>query len=515
METQCSNRSLRNIFLCLVTVFLVLFFVVSASASSKSKGDVAAIKKDIAAFIGKHAKEFTSVADAIWSYAELGFQEVKSSKAMKQLLEKNGFKIETGVAGMPTAIVATWGTGSPVIGFSGEYDALPGLSQKPVSHKEPVVEGAPGHGCGHNLLGVTGASSAIALKYVMEKYNLPGTIKYFGSPAEESGSSKIFMARSGIYDGTDVVLDNHPGNKFQVKSGVSTSALMLLRITYTGNSAHAASAPWDGTSALDAANIMGVSVEFIREHLYFTNRIHYTIQEGGAWPNIVPDKAVIMAYIRDTDDRLPQTFEKFKNCVKAGAIATGCSYDLQVIKAYHQKHSNDTLAKMIYENMKKIGAPDWSRAEQKYAKEIQKGMGKEQTGLPVEPKFTPPPAVFTGGGSTDVGEISLVAPVATLKTPCWPIKVPAHSWGTVAVGSTSIGHKGMLTGAEILASTAVDLIAQPEQLEKVKAEFKELSEKIPYKSYVPDDVGPALDLFDNEMAKWRPLMEPHYIVPKK
>ena len=502
---------LRSSMICMI-IAVTIFLPISASAATQV--DLASAKNDISIFLDDHAEEFSSVADAIWSYAELGFQEFKSSDALKQLLEKYGFKVEMGVAGMPTAIVATWGTGSPVIGFTGEYDALPGLSQKAVSHKDPIVEGAPGHGCGHNLLGTTGASSAITLKHVMQKYGMSGTIKFFGCPAEESGSSKIFMARSGVFNGTDVVLDNHPANKFNVSSGTNTSALMLLKITYIGKSAHAGSAPWDGVSALDAANIMGVSVEYLREHLYFTHRIHYTIQEGGAWPNIVPDKAVVMAYVRDTDDRLPKTFEKFKNCVRAGAIATGCSYDLQVIKAYHQKHSNDALAKLMYENMKEIGVPDWSSEEQTYAKEIQKNMGKDQTGLPDKPIFTPPPAVFTGGGSTDVGEISLVAPVASLSTPCWPKEIPAHSWGTVAVGSTSIGHKGMLTGVNVLTSTGIDLIAKPEQLEKVKAEFKELSAQIPYKSYVPNEVGPALNMFDNEMAKWRPLMNRYYTDPQ-
>ncbi len=500
---------------CGIGVLLMAMASLPALASTAvTQVDFEAAKSDAVAFLDGHTEELASVADAIWSYAELGFQEFKSSDVLKRLLEKYGFKVEMGVAGMPTAMVATWGSGGPVIGFTGEYDALPGLSQKAVPYKEPVVEGAPGHGCGHNLLGTTGAASAIALKHAMEKHGISGTVKFFGCPAEESGSAKIFMAREGIFDGTDVVLDNHPANKFEAESGAHTSALMLLRITFTGKSAHAGSAPWDGVSALDAANIMGVAVEYLREHLYFTNRIHYIIQEGGAWPNIVPDKVVVMAYVRDTDDRLPETYKKFENCVKAGALASGCSYDVQVIKAYHQKHSNDALAELIYKNMEQIGLPKWAEEEQSFAKEVQKNMGKDQTGLPDKLIFTPPPAVFTGGGSTDVGEISLVAPVATLNTPCWPKGIPGHSWGVVAVGSTSIGHKGMLIGAKVLTSTAVDLIADPEQLKKVKDEFGELSERIPYQPYVPKEVGPELDMFEGEMAKWRPLMEPHYVEPK-
>ncbi|MDR9770675.1 amidohydrolase [Acetomicrobium sp.] len=507
-------RTVKTVRVWVIGIVLVVVTALFVSTSLAAPVNIDAVKNDAAAFIHDHSEEFISVSDAIWSYAELGFQEFKSSEALKKLLEKYGFKVEMGVAGMPTAMVATWGSGKPIIGFTGEYDALPGLSQKAVPYKEPLVEGAPGHGCGHNLLGTTGVASAIALKHVIEKHSIPGTVKFFGCPAEESGSAKIFMVREGIFDDTDVVLDNHPGNEYEVQSGAHTSALKLYRITFIGKSAHAGSAPWDGVSALDAANIMGVAVEYLREHLYFTHRIHYIIQEGGSWPNIVPDKVVVVAYVRDTDDRLPTTCEKFENCVKAGAIASGCSYDVQVIKAYHQKHSNDTLANLIYKNMEKVGLPKWTNEEQSFAKEVQKNMGKDQTGLPDKPIFTPPPTVFTGGGSTDVGEISLVAPVATLDTPCWPKEIPGHSWGVVAVGSMSIGHKGMLLGAKVLASTAVDLLTDAEQLKKVKAEFAELSERIPYQAYVPEEIGPELDLFEDEMSKWRPLMEPHYKEPK-
>lgn len=505
MKGMISQRVRRAGLIGLLFVMTVCF-----PATAASQVDVPSAKNEAYAFLDGNSGDFISTADAIWSYAELGFQEFKSAEALKKLLEKHGFGVQMDIAGMPTAMVATWGEGTPVIGFTGEYDALPGLSQKTVAHKDPVVSDAPGHGCGHNLLGTTGAAAAIALKHVMETNKFPGTVKFFGCPAEESGSAKIFLARDGIFNGTDVILDNHPGNSFKSESGAHTSALKLLNITFTGKAAHAGSAPWDGRSAADAATIMGVAIEHLREHLYFTHRIHYIVQQGGAWPNIVPDKVVVIAYVRDSDERLPDTYERFLNCVKAGALASGCEYNVEVVKAYHQKHSNDALAKLIFENMKQVGLPEWTEEEQAFAREIQKNMGKKETGLPDEFVFTPPPAVFTGGGSTDVGEISLVVPVATVGTPCYPKGIPGHSWGVVASGGMTIGHKGMIVGAKTLAATAIDILANPETLGKIKAEFGELTQKTPYIPYVPKEVGPSLDLFEQEMPKWRPMMEPFY-----
>ncbi|MBC7078533.1 MAG: amidohydrolase, partial [Synergistales bacterium] len=250
-------------------------FLSAATATMAAQVSADSLKSDIASFLDERAGEFASVADAIWSYAELGFQEFKSSEALIKLFEKYGFSIEKNVSGIPTAFIATWGSGSPVIGFTGEYDALPGLSQKTVPQKEPVVAGAPGHGCGHNILGTTGAAGAIALKAAMEKSGAAGTVKFFGCPAEESGSAKIYMVRDGIFDGVDVVLDNHPGNKYDVAYGIHNSAIIGVKVRFFGKTAHAGSAPWDGVSALDAAQIMGTAIEYAREHLNVGHRIHY------------------------------------------------------------------------------------------------------------------------------------------------------------------------------------------------------------------------------------------------
>lgn len=347
------------------------------------------------------------------------------------------------------------------------------------------------------------------MKHVIEAYNLEGTIKFFGCPAEESGSAKIFMVREGIMDGVDVVLDNHPSNGFSVDYGVNSNAIFSIRVTYYGKATHAAAA-WEGISALDAVELMAEGINLLREHLPLTHRIHYVILEGGEWPNIVPDKAVVMCYIRDTDERIKDTYQKVLNCVKAGAIGTGCEYEVELIKAYHQKHSNEALARLMYENIGLVGLPKWNREELDFAKQIQKNIGVEPKGLPKEIKLVKPPEIFTGGGSTDVGEISLIAPVASVRTPCWVLGVPGHSWGIVATGSTSIAHKGLIAGAKAISCTGIDLLTKPKELKKIEAEFKEMSSKYPYKCYMKKDAKPALDLFEEEMEKWKPLMEEYY-----
>lgn len=469
------------------------------------------IKQGAAHFLDEHAEEFASISDTIWSYAELGFQEFKSSEALAKILKKYGFDVKLGVAGMPTAIVASWGSGHPAIGFLGEYDALHELSQKSLGHKEPVLEGAPGHGCGHNILGVTGVLGAIALKNVMEKHGLKGTVKFFGCPAEEAGSGKIFMVADGLFDGIDAVLDNHPGSSLSTSYGTRSSALISVKVTYSGKTSHAGGAPWLGVSALDAANIMGTAVEYLREHIHYSARIHYVILEGGGWANVVPDKVVVQAMVRGSDDRLLDTYQKFLNCVKAGAIATGCTYKVEILEASHQTHSNEALARLLYENMKTVGLPEWTNEEQQFAKEIQKNVGSDPTGLPDEIKLTPPPAVFTGGGSSDTGDVSVVAPFVSLTTPCNVKGIGGHNWGIVATGGTGIAHKGLIAGAKILAFTGVDVLTMPEELKKIRAEFGRMILRYPYVSYVPEDFKPVLDMFKEEMDRWRPLMEPYYL----
>ena len=496
---------------CNLTFILILFSIIFCNDMSYSK-IVDNYKNQAANFIDKHSQEFINISKSIWSYAELGFQEYKSSALLIKKLEKYGFKIRRNISGIPTAFIAEWGQGRPVIGITGEFDALPGLSQKAdVVTKEPLVENAPGHGCGHNILGTTGLLTAITLKTVMEQNKLKGTIKFFGTPAEESGSAKVYMVRDGFMNEVDAVLDNHPGDKFATEYGFHTNALFYFKVTFLGKAAHAAANPWDGISALDAFEVMAAGINLLREHLFLSHRIHYIIEEGGVAPNIVPDKVVVAIYVRDSDERIKDTYEKVINCVKAGALATGCTYKIELINAMHQVHVNENLAKLMYENMKKVGMPSWDKEEQDKASLLQRNFGVKQLGLPDKIELIPPPDVFIGGYSTDVGEISLVAPTATITVPTWPKGIPLHSWASCAMAPTTVAQKGMLSVAKSLTYTGIDLLNNPEVLQKIKEEFENMQKKYPYKNYLPAENLPAINMYKKDMERYRPLLEPYYI----
>jgi aminobenzoyl-glutamate utilization protein B len=492
-----------------ILILLVITVCFNNYLYSKTMDDY---KATASKFINRNSEEFINISKAIWSYSELGFQEYNSSTLLIKVLEKYGFKVQKNISGIPTAFIAEWGKGSPVIGVTGEFDALPGLSQKAgVLTREPLVENAPGHGCGHNILGTTGLLTAITLKHVMEENNLKGTVKFFGTPAEESGSAKVYMVRDGFMNGVDVILDNHPGDKFSTEYGFHTNALFYFKVTFLGKAAHAASNPWDGVSALDAFELMAHGINLLREHLFLSHRIHYVIEEGGVAPNIVPDKVVVAMYVRDSDERIKDTYEKVINCIKAAALATGTTYKINLINAIHQVHTNENLAKLMYENMKKVGIPSWNKEEQEMAIVLQKNFGVKPLGLSDRVELIPPPDTFIGGYSTDVGEISLVAPTATITVPTWPKGIPLHSWASCAMAPTSIAHKGMLAAAKALTYTGIDLLNKPEVLKKIKEDFENTKKIYPYESYLPADTKPSLDLYKKEMEIFRPQLKNFYM----
>jgi aminobenzoyl-glutamate utilization protein B len=393
------------------------------------------------AYLEQNAERFYTMADSIWAYAELGCQEYWSSALLADALEKEGFSVERGVAGMPTAFVASCGEGSPVIGFLAEFDALPGLSQKAgVSRREPVIDGSPGHGCGHNTMGTAAVAAAIATKRAMEESNIEGTIKVFGAPAEESLSGKIYMVRDGLFDGVDAVLDNHAGSSMGTEHGTGGTAVIGFNVTFYGKTAHAAAAPWQGRSALDAVELMDVAVNFLREHMEPDARIHYVITEGGEAPNIVPEKASVYYFVRAQDENVQALYDRVLKCAEGAAIATECTYETEIVTVMHQKFSNRALADVIQNNIELVGMPQWSDEEMEFARRIQREMGANETGLKNEPEEIK--EASPTGWSTDVGDVSLVVPTATLTFPVCAPGSPLHHWSVVAATPTEHRAQG-------------------------------------------------------------------------
>jgi len=454
------------------------------------------------------------MSDAIWSYAELGMQEFKSMGVLTDELEYYGFEVERGVAGMPTAFVASWGTGRPVVGLMAEYDALPGLSQNGDSpSQDPLVPGAPGHGCGHNQQGPAAIAAALALKAAMEEYGIPGTIKVFGGPAEETLISRVYMARDRLFDDLDVVLSNHGGSRFGTSYGVGGNAIFSTVFTFKGETAHAAS-PWTARSALDAVEIMNVATNFLREHLFYTNRLHYVVVDGGEAPNVVPDKATVWYFTRNTDERVEEMHEKVINCAKGAALATGTEMTYRVLSASHQSRSPRALAVLAQRNIELVGMPEWTEQEQAFAREMQKNLGKEETGLPTEVtrlRYWDPDVTFTGGGSTDMGDLKLQTASVNVGIPGAVPGDIGHHWSRTAGNYGSATHKGIVANAKAMAATLMDLLTNPDELALVREEFEAQAAEHPYKTVLPEVAEPPIELNRELMEKYRPLMEPTYI----
>ena len=510
-------------------------------------------------------KVLAEINDAIWSYAELGLEEYNTANLLINYLQKEGFEIEEGVAGMPTAFVATFANGpGPVIGVLGELDALPMLSQEQgeVNHA-PVTEVngaiAPGHACTHNTMGTGAAGTVVAVKKAMEAGKFTGTIKMFGSPAEETVISRPFMVHAGLFDDVDVVIDNHGGPGFTTSYGVSSNCNWSFSVTFHGKTAHSAGSPWVGRSALDAVQVMNVSTEYLREHLHFTSRMHYVTTEGGEGPNVVPDRATTWYYVRNSDKLIKSDFERVLNCAKAAALATGTQMEVTPYTAIHQCYRNETLANLMQENIKLVGMPEYTEEEQTFVKAMQRANGAEETGLPdnsdIDDKPKPPAAVFVGGGSSDIGEVSLVVPLTSVRFPTSAPGAIGHHWTTTAVTGSTIAHKGVVAGAQVMAATAIELLTNPEKVAEIKEEFKKMQEehfynykndgkslildengKAQYVSYLPyffgkagkyeydpengkffvpegKEVAPPVGFLAEQMAKYRPQMAKKYLTP--
>jgi len=496
-------------------VFLMILFISMIPAKEKIQDEITKEKQYVLNWLEQPetVENFGRISDAIWSFAELGLQEFKSSKLLADTLEEAGFNVERGLAGMPTCFVASYGSGKPVIGILGEFDALPMLSQNGrVPTKDPVVEGAPGHGCGHNAMGTAAAAAAIAVKNAMEEFGFQGTIKFFGSPAEETLISRPYMVRAGLFDKVDVVIDNHSSSNFSTGFGKGGNAMYSTVFTFEGKTSHGA-APWGALSALDAVEIMNVATNFLREHLFYTYRMHYVIVDGGEAPNVVPDRASVWYFVRNSDERLEAMYEKVINCAKGAALATGTKLvEIRCYSAIHQRVGNKALAEVFQKNIDLVGMPQWTEEEQAFAKALQKELGKKESGMPSKVRpLMKRTRTFVGGGSSDVAEVSRVCPTTTIRFPGQVPGAIGHHWSSVASNYGSTAWKGLNAGAKAMAASAIDLYKDPELVKKIRKEFEKFLEKNPYRSLLPEDAQPPLELNKELMNKWRLLMEKYYL----
>ncbi len=474
-----------------VFVSLLGTILISGRAFCESKADI--YKKEAMEWIRLNENALDKISLEIWSHPEPAFTEYKSSKVLSDKLIAEGFKVESGMGGMPTAFVAIYGSGRPVIGFLVEYDALPGLSQEAgVTTKKPVTAGAAGHGCGHNLLGTAQVGAAMAVKSVMQKHNLPGTIKVFGCPGEEVLGGKVFMAKTGVFDGLDICLDWHPRDRTVVNLG-SSLALNNFEVTFRGKTAHSSGTPWEGRSALDAVELMNVGVNFLREHIRPEARIHYVIPEGGKAPNVVPDYAKVWYFVRDKNRQgLDYLYGRVCKIVEGAALMTDTTYEIHMNTGVYNLLLNESLSGVLKKNMQLVGPPQFTEKEQEFAREMQKNIGKPQKGLNTKiDKFTDLDDPISGG-STDVGDVSWLAPTASFGVVCWPLAVPGHSWGIVSSDGSSVGLKGMSVASKIIAASAIDALTDPNVVEKAQAEFKEKTKDFVYKSAVPKEQKPPI-----------------------
>ena len=470
---------MRNMF------FLILFLSIATADDDWTKN-----KKAIDASIKKHQKALIKISDEIWKNAELALEEHKSSKILADYAEKNGFSLERGVAGMPTAFIATYGSGRPRIGILGEFDANAGISQKAQSTKEALIEGAPGHGCGHNLYGTGSLGAAIAIKELIAQGKIKGTIVYYGTPAEETIFGKVWFARAGLFNDLDVCMDWHPGDDMEAATQ-SSKALIDFRVKFSGKASHASADPWNGFSAVDAMELFTTGINYYREHIKPTARIHYQIERAGDVVNVVPENAQIWVRVRENDrESLNVVYERVKKMAAAGALMAEVDHEVSLISGIYEILPNRRGATAIQANFELLGPIKYTKKEMNYAKAIQKETGKKQVGMDgnIYPLKDTMPAQ---GGSTDVGDVSQLVPVVRLSTPAAPKDAPWHSWAVVACTGMSIGHKGMLQASKALGMTMVDLFENPKLIKEVKAEFNERKGKSKYKAMIPAGPPPV------------------------
>ena len=480
------------------------------------------LKVEAIAKIDERAKLVQEIIDQVFSFGELGMQEFETSKYLTGILEQNGFKVERGVAGMPTAFVATWGSGKPVIALGSDIDGIPQSNQKPAyGYFEPLVAGAPGHGEGHNSGQAVNIAAALVVKEIMEREKIPGTLKIWPGVAEEQVAGKAFLVRAGVFKDVDVTLFTHVGDDLSVGWGRSGSQAMVSALfKFRGQTAHSAGAPWRGKSALDAVMLMAQGWEYRREHLEPQQRSHYIIKDGGDQPNVVPQTASIWYFIRERDyERVMRNFDAAKRVAQGAAMMTDTKLDtVEIIGSAWDIHFNKAVAEAAYANIKRVGLPAWDADDVLLAKTLQREMGAPDSGLvtKIAELPAPPPDNVVWGGSDDIGDISWNVPTITLSYPSNIPGTPGHNWADAIAMATPIAHKGAVAGAKVQALTLLDLLLTPKIVADAWDYFNNTQTKTTkYKSFLSPSDGPPTWLNAEIMAKWRPQMKPLYYYPTK
>ncbi len=497
-----------------------LLFVVAlpAALSSQQRPDVEALKQQALAMVEARARLTQQIVDALFSYAELGYQEYESARYLTELLERNGFRVRRGVAGLPTAFVAEWGKGKPVVGLMADIDALPECSQKPgVAYHEPIVAGAPGHGEGHNAGQAVNITAALVAKELMQRYNLPGTIRIYPGIAEELIGSRTYMVLAGLFRDVDAMLSSHIASEFSTSwGGPAGMALVSTQYTFHGRSAHAAGAPWRGASALDAAMLMEVAWNFRREHLNPQHRSHSVIVQGGNQPNVVPSEATIWYYFREWSyEKVRELHAIGSRIARAAAEMTDTTVSERVLAATWPGHFNRPLAEALFANIQRVGMPQWSEQDQLLARAAQKEIGAKEEGLKTKIGELVEAKEGSNYGSDDIAEVSWNVPTVVLR---YPANIPgmiAHHWSSAIAMATPIAHKGATAGAKAMVLTILDLLLRPELLEAARAYFQEQTKQIQWKPLIPEGTEPPIHLNREKMEQYRPALRNYYYDPSR
>ena len=484
---------------------------------------LSANKKDAARGVDEMAKLAQEMVDSVFSFGELGMQEVETSRYLTSQLEKYGFTVERGVAGIPTAWVAKWGSGKPVIALGSDIDGIPQASQKPgVAYADPIIAGAPGHGEGHNTGMPMNIVAAIAVKRIMERDKLPGTLMLWPGVAEEQLASKAWYVRDGVFKDVDVVLFSHVANNLGVSWGEGGgNGMVSVEYTFEGETAHSAGAPWRGRSAEDAVELMSVGWQYRREHLRLSQRSHSVITNGGDQPNVVPRNASIWWYFRETDQpHIQELWDIGNKMAEGAALMTNTKWSSRILGTAYPQHMNKAVAEAMYENIKSVGLPAWSEDDQTLAKALQKELGNPRIeGLAVklgELGRPNPERENTGGGSDDIGDVSWNVPTVTLRYPANIPGLPGHNWSSAIASATPIAHKGVVAGAKVQAMTVLDLMTKPELVKAAWDYFNNVQTKdVKYVPFIKKDTPPATHLNKAILDKYREQMKKYYYDPTK